>query len=93
MGTDCRESYTRYKISEEDLSSIALLGPQLKRLTLSHFYIEDGLFLEHILKSCSELESLRLKSLDRRGYSLLQCCYETNLINALPFTKKLKSFW
>ncbi len=85
--------YTPQEISEDELSSIALLGPHLKRLTLSRFCIENGLFLEHILKSCNQLESLRLSSLDRSGKSHRQCCYAPNLVSALPFAKKLKTFW
>jgi len=76
-------------ITEEELSSIALLGPNLKRLTLANFSVKSGLFLEQILKSCDQLESLRLKELGTHE----QCCYAANLITALPLAKNLKTFW
>ncbi len=77
-------------ITGVELSSIALLGSTLMRLTLANLHIKNGLFLEDILKDCNQLESLRLKSLDDfKG----TCCYTANLITALPLAKKLKTFW
>ena len=67
-------SHRLSRITGEDLSSIALLGTTLKRLTLANFHVKDGLFLEDILKSCSQLESLRLKMIgpteELQGYSI-----------------------
>ena len=85
-----KELYRDY-ISGKELSSIAQLGPTLKRLSLSYVNVKNGLFLEDILKSCNKLESLRLKCI---GPPLgASCCYASNLITALPLAKKLKTFW
>lgn len=106
MGSEGSSRFPR--ISEKELSSIALLGSNLKRLTLADFSVNSGLFLEDILKSCNQLESLRLNSLSQPGFSFQRggphlklqmfrsadpCCYVSNLITALPLAKKLKTFW
>lgn len=77
-------------LTVEDLSSIAQLK-NLKRLTLANFNVKDGLFLEHILMSCTQLESLRLKMIGPPGK--FPCVYESHLMVALPFAKKLRTFW
>lgn len=87
MGTD--GGFRTRSITVEELSSIAQLGPTLKRLTLANIDVKGGLFLEHILKNCDQLESLRLKEIG----SPSQCCFASNLMTALPLAKKLKTFW
>lgn len=86
-----KEQLYRPNISEKELSSIAQLGPTLKRLTLANFNVKKGLFLERILKRCNQLESLRLKRIGPPEDPA--CCFVSHLITALPLAKKLKTLW